>query len=880
MNRNPIDKAITALRNEQPELKTMEAAGERVWSKLAAEPSEEFASAMAHHIRGCADVQSLLPMYVRGRMEGSKALLVGDHLRECSECLKVSNKLQNREDVGPWRSALPVVTSGWGMRQFATAAVLLFVIGASYFGVRQAFFTAPAGPRAHVETVKGSVFLIASNADRPLLPGTELADGEALRTAGASYATLRLSDGSLVEVNERSEFSVTARRNDTTIHMQAGNIIVQAAKRRTGHLYVMAKDCRVSVTGTVFAVNSGVKGSRVSVMEGEVRVTRAAIEDILHSGDQVTTTPAISKVAIRDEIAWSRNFDKHLALLAEFSKLQQKISNVPTPGPRYDSRILKLVPRSSVLYASIPNYGEALKQAHQLFQEQLTESPVLRQWWSRQNGSRDGQPTLDEMINRIYTLSQYVGNEIVISVADTSSTHHGMPVVIAEVKNAGLRSFLDSEISRLQPNEKDGVRALNDEELASYSSENRQELLILVRPDFVVASPDVNALRSFVQAVNGGGSQFETTGLGQVMASAYQEGIGIVVGADLQRMTAQGRKRDRFSHYSVNGGPGNDVHISAFNRSGFENMKYLVATRRENGNTSDNRVVLSFNGERHGIASWLSAPSPMSTLDFVSPSASAAAAITVKNPAAMFDDVLSLLGDDAHAKRELQDAEAKLNIRLRDDLAATLGNEFTIAIDGPMLPTPSWKVIGEVYDQSRLQSTIATLIDDVNRESSNSKHPVRLSLQRQEIDGRIFYTIQSQRNSMNPDVHYTFVDGYIILAPSRALILQAIRTRESGATLPRSETFMSLLPTDGHTNFSGVIYQNLGSVLGAATEQLNPNQTAKLQAIVANSKPSLICAYGNADTIEMASTGLVVMNLDNLAIADVLRTLQGNKKED
>src|SRR5258706_542726 len=673
----------------------------------------------------------------------------------------------------------------------------------------------------------------------------------------------------MVEMNEHCELSVSARRSDTTILMERGNIIVQAAKRRTGHLYVAEKDCRVSVTGTVFAVNSGVKGSRVSVMEGEVRVARASVEDVLHSGDQVTTTPAIDRIAIKDEIAWSRNLDQHLALLAEFSKLQKNLSTIATPGPRYDSRILSLVPQSSVLYASIPNYGESLKEAHQLFQQQLSESPVLQDWWSKHNASRHGEPSLDEMIDKIYMLSQYLGPEVVLSVTGGGNGYHTSPMVIAEVRRSGLRQFLEQEIANERARSSNGenrgdVRILDAAGLAAGATQSERQMIILVLDDYVVASPDQNALRAFVQAHNSGGTQFRATGLGQVMGASYNEGAGILFGADLHAMT---------SHLSV----GDQQHQSALARSGFGDMRYLVATRRDNGSTADNRVVLSFHGERHGVASWLAAPSPMSTLDFVSPDASAAASVTVKNPADMFDDMLAVVADNEHSKHDLQDVEAKLNIHIRDDLAGTLGSNFTLALDGPVLPTPSWRLIGEVYDQSRLQSTIATLVDAVNRESAKDRHPVTLSLQQQQADGRTYYVLHAQGKQLANEVHYTFVDGYIVMAPSRALVIKAIHTRESGVTLPRSQTFMSLLPTDGHTNFSGVIYQNLGSVFEPLAQQLDPNQAEKLQTIAANAKPSLICEYGSADKIEMASTGLFGLDLNNLAIVDVLRTVQGTK---
>src|ERR1035441_8473291 len=95
-----------------------------------------------------------------------------------------------------------------------------------------------------------------------------------IRTAKDSDAMLQLKDGSVVELRERSGFSSTRTASDLTIRLGRGSIIVQAAKRSSGHLYVATADCRVAVTGTVFSVTSGVKGSRVSVIAGEVHVSQ------------------------------------------------------------------------------------------------------------------------------------------------------------------------------------------------------------------------------------------------------------------------------------------------------------------------------------------------------------------------------------------------------------------------------------------------------------------------------------------------------------------------------------------------------------------------------------------------------------------------------
>ena len=63
----------------------------------------------------------------------------------------------------------------------------------------------------------------------------------------------------------------------------------------------------MAVTGTVFSVNRGAKGTRVSVVEGEVIVEQGHNDKVLHAGDQVSTHRSMEGVPIKDEIAWSRN---------------------------------------------------------------------------------------------------------------------------------------------------------------------------------------------------------------------------------------------------------------------------------------------------------------------------------------------------------------------------------------------------------------------------------------------------------------------------------------------------------------------------------------------------------------------------------------------
>jgi hypothetical protein len=95
----------------------------------------------------------------------------------------------------------------------------------------------------------------------------------------------------------------------------------------------------------------------------------------------------------------------------------------------------------------------------------------------------------------------------------------------------------------------------------------------------------------------------------------------------------------------------------------------------------------------------------------------------------------------------------------------------------------------------------------------------------------------------------------MIMAPSRALLIAAIETHANGTSLARSASFRALLPSDNHANFSGMIYQNLSPIMKPLASQLNSGQLAMLQQLAADSKPSVMCAYGESDRIEIASSG-------------------------
>jgi FecR-like protein/uncharacterized protein DUF3352/putative zinc finger protein len=845
-----LEQATAALRAQHPDSETISGASERAWQRL----SQEVAATASLHvdsIRGCEDVKKLLVQYRGGQLSPARALLVESHLHDCVACRhEAENGNRERSVPLPWKEELPQVRNT-GFRWVAVAAAVVIFGIATYVG-QAWFFSGPAGMRARVESLNGSIFRVGVSGEQALKIGDEVSEGERVRTAGGAHAMLRLRDGSLVEMNERAEFGVAMGRKDTTIQLARGNIIIQAAKRASGHLYVNAQDCRVSVTGTVFSVNAGMKGARVSVIEGEVRVAEGGAEKILHPGDQLTTNASLATVPVKQEIAWSQNLDKHLALLAEFAKLSNKLESVQLPGLRYQSRVLPTLPANTILYGGIPNLGDAVQQANKLFQQQLQESAVLREWWQQAKAKNDG-PEFDELINYVHDLSQYLGDEIVFSIA--IANHDAEPLVAAQVQHDGLKQFIQQEAAKYA-GANSHVRVLDNQELSQLGPEQKGQLLILVRSDFVAAACDPATLKRFAAGLNQGGGGFAGTPFGQRMAAQYKNGAEILFGADLATMAANHR--------------GNVAENRNYEATGLGDVEYLVAERKGSGAQLQNRAQLTFKNQRRGLASWLAAPAPIGGLDFVSKDAAAVGAFISKSPSAMLDDFLNIVnGVGGNASEHIARGESELKIRFHQDLADTLGGEVTFALDGPILPTPSWKIVAEVHDPNRLQATIRQLVTDANEHIRGENQG--LAVDTDTANGLTFHTIRSLDATKPFEITYTFTDGYMILAPTRALVMNAITIHQSGNSLARSSDFRALLPQDENPDVSAVLYQNLAPVVGPIMQQLSPSQLQSLQQLAAETKPSVVCAYGENNAIRVStSSRLFGFDLNTLALSTLM----------
>jgi hypothetical protein len=434
-----------------------------------------------------------------------------------------------------------------------------------------------------------------------------------------------------------------------------------------------------------------------------------------------------------------------------------------------------------------------------------------------------------------------LGDEVVITARGSSASHELGPVLLAEVRQPGLKDYLQNHLADTltSPQSTANLHVVDAQSLSLLAGDERG-MTMLVRPNMLVVGGGATSVRQMSAQLDAGATLFAGTDFGQRIAKIYSRGTETLVAANIGQIIS--------SLHTQQG------DAKALRNSGFNDIRYLIASRGESSSQGDNRITLEFNGQRHGIASWLAAPAPMGSLDYVSSNAGAAVSFVAKQPALMLDDIFSTIGaSDPNFNQHLAQTNAELGLDLRNDLASALGGEMTLALDGPVLPTPSWKAIVEVNHSGALQLAMEKMVQALNREAQKSSQPGAI-LNQEQAGGRTFYSIQLQSAGLSTEYDYTFADGYMIVAPSRALLLAALQTHANGTSLARSASFRALLPSDNQANFSAMIYQNLSPILKPLSSQLTSGQVALLQQLAADVKPTVFCAYGESDRIEVASS--------------------------
>jgi ferric-dicitrate binding protein FerR (iron transport regulator) len=701
----------------------------------------------------------------------------------------------------------------------AAAAAVALAVGVATVAPR---LTIP-GQVGAVHAAEGFVRL-DGGVTHALAAGEAVASGSGVRTSDDGRAVLQLADGTRIELDERSELRLDRTLAGPAVQVIRGRVLVTGGD---GSVKILTPDVTVGAgaspaggDGRTYLVNRGVLGTRVTVLEGDVRVDGAGGDVPLAAGEQFTSSDHLQSAPVAQELAWSRDAGLYAELVAEFEAAHQPVRDALAAAPvRTDAGLAARVPDTTVIYAAFPNVVSELVTAQAQLFERLEADPRFASRFAPAPVGPSAGPAIDSpqretefpdgvaaALTSLADATGHLGEEIV--VAWVMSEDDPVPVILASVAD------------------ETAVQAA----LASLALE---DLSVSVAGGLFVASPS----SELTALVSSGGATGLEPAFRQAVSEAYARGVTWLGAVDL------GAIGDRQAREASNEEQG------VLESSGLLDTRFLVIEHRDD----ETRAHMSFDGPRHGMAAWLAAPAPVGALDFISGDATLAGAFASQDGVAMFDDVIAMffgLGG-TEAANDLVEFEAETGVDLRDDVASAVGGEVAFALDGAVLPEPSWKIVLEVLDPVRLQDAMDALVAHSAREGEDVA-----IVAHDGMAGSPLYTIRTDGEDL---VVYTYSDGYLIAAPRRELVERALRYRADGFTLERSSAFRSLLPTDSRPHFSGIWYQNLGPVLeplSRAGEIAGSELPSGAVAIMAQSlAPSVSVAYADDTGISVASRG-------------------------
>src|SRR4051794_24322358 len=232
-NEQALDRVIGEIRDEPIDAAVMEAAAGRVWANISGARGPQLVEDIAKNARihSCEDFQALLDDYRGGRLPEARRLLVEDHTHQCVACRKVLHRT-----VQPIRP-VSIKPAGASYSRWAVAAAVVVGAGLTTLGVVY-YMNGPSGSRATVAVVNGTLYRLSGTDNVNVKAGDELPAGAEIRTAKDSGAVIKLHDGSMVEMRERSGFSVSQAGPAFTVYHRAGRHLRQARNRHTPPLVV------------------------------------------------------------------------------------------------------------------------------------------------------------------------------------------------------------------------------------------------------------------------------------------------------------------------------------------------------------------------------------------------------------------------------------------------------------------------------------------------------------------------------------------------------------------------------------------------------------------------------------------------------------------
>src|SRR3954468_21894187 len=810
MSEDRLEQGLQEMKDENVDAATLEAARARVWGNMANAASTT-----------CAEFREDFHAYLANELSDHRRLLLEDHLSRCPGCRTRIAELKGDRRV----LAMPVRSNSRWMRRGALGAAAALLLAMVYLG-RDSIdnMMAPGGPRATVVSVDRGLYRLPTGV---LQAGAAVGDHESVRTGPGGHAVLRLVDGSMVEVNERTELYVTAAWSGQAIHLQRGDVIVKAAKQRRGHLRVLTRDSIASVKGTVFAVSAGMGGSVVSVVEGSVAVNQPGRDVLLRPGQQAASIPALAS-SVATSVSWSPDAESYLELLRSFSKIERELANLPAEL-RTKSTLLSYVPAGTVVYGTVPNPGLTIDRALSLAEEQSAQNAAFGAWWNSDTGR-----LLRQMTDRVQSVNSLLGDEIVFcaSLPALSGIDVAVPIVMARVQ-AGKKAELSSAL--------EGLFAAAGESPASYS----------VSDDLMVVSNSPAHLTwALAHVAQGAVSPFAAA-----IGERYRRGVGWLVGMDAPPLVTMASGDD----------------APPIKLAGLIGMKYIFLEQRAPAGGVENEVTFAFQGERTGMASWMADAGSGGAAEYLPAEALVAGYVSTREPLQLFEEFTAQITRlEPDFERGLASMDEKLGVGFVKNLTAALGTEAALALTGLSVSGPTWVMASVANNPAVIDDSLHKLVETFNAELGPDDQGKRLVLSQESVGGRSWSTIKP--GGVPIGITWTYDRGYMVAASDRGVAERAIATRDGGSPLVWSPEFLGQLPSSAGLHPSAFAWLNPKGALGIlSTLTTNP----AVSELVGGREPILMVFDGTPEQIHAASrtriSGVIMdlMMMQNLSPATV-----------
>jgi hypothetical protein len=801
------------MRQEDVDAGTLEAARARVWDEVTDAGGAS-----------CAGFRPDFRAYLSGELGGSRRVLLEDHLSRCPGCRTWMAGMKGERRV----VAMPQRSSSRWVRWGTLAAAAALVLAVVYLG-RDAIdaIMAPGGPRATVVSTDGGVYRLPGGA---LAAGASISGGELVRTGPGAHAVLRLADGSRVDVNERTELFVTAAWSGRAIHLQRGDVIVQAARQRRGHLRVLTRDSIASVKGTVFAVSAGMGGSVVSVVEGSVAVSQPGRAVLLSPGEQAASNPALAS-SIEEAVSWSPEAEHYLELLGSLVKIERQLAEHLPRELRTNSALLSYLPARAVVYGAVPNLGGTIGPALGLAGQQASENAAFGAWWNSQTGLE-----LRQMVDRLQSVSSLLGDEIVFC-ASVPGPGDLVPIVMARVQS-GRRAELASALEKLF--------AATGESAPPYS----------VSEDLMVVSESPLRLAWALGRLGQGASSPFAAAIGE----RYRRGAGWLIAMDAPPLVE-----------TMSGDDAPPVELA-----GMIGMKYIFLEQRAPTGAEENELTFAFQGARTGMASWLADAGSGGAAEYLPADALLAGYVSTREPWQLIQEFTALMMKEEESfEGNLAVVDEKLGAGFMDNLAKAMGTEAAFALNGFSVNGPAWVMAALANDPAVIDSSLQKLADTFNAELAPEDQSKRILLGQETAGGRVWRTMKPA--SFPFGVTWTYDGGYMVAASERATAERAIATKNGGSQLVWSPEFLGQLPSSAGMHPAAFAWLNTKGAFGIFSA-LAPNPA--LTELLAGRDPILVVFDGTAERIHAASrTRLSGLIMDVMLLESLSRMREGLQSE-